>query len=872
MTMSFNSEEQNFKKITEKFEGLVKLKYLPSSLEIVTTLSQDLKYVNFELVSENCTQIDAISKSENEKLDEISKAANEKVFIHYEWSLLAGRLCTLQLKRKTNPSFSQNVIKTKTLYNKEWFKFVEKNSEELDKIIDTQYDWNFNILGIKTLLKSYLLKFKNNSQIIDTVETPQFLYLRVASFLWYEDFGNDKIDHLDLLEEDTVSQIKEQRQKNMIKRIRDYYLRLARGEISQASPTQFNAALKRHQLASCFLLRTGDNMQSISKSWKDCAIISMNTGGIGITFDETRHSEIGNTGYSDGIVPWIRILNNIMLGVNQGSKRRGSANVNICMWHRDAKVFIDLKKATGVEELRARDLFYTLMVSDEFMRRVENDEEWLLICPNKTNELYKLYGAEFKRQYEYLIDQHKKGNISPGTSELVSARELWYGVLNACIETGAIFIMFKDAINRKNNQANLGTIRMTNLCTEIVEYVDEKEIASCNLCSIVISKCVLINEEGKNYFSFEKLEELMNDAVDAMKQIINRNYYPEDIPEIKYSNMKNRPIGIGVQDLAGCFAKLDMVWGTDNCYDLNKKIAMHMYYYGMKRNVELAKIYGTYDSYEGCPASLGYFQFDLWGLEECMKQTGKTIYTCSVCQPGINDPEDDIIKKEDWQKLRKDMLDNGLYFSLMFAQMPTASTAHILGNNESIEPMAHNIFTKDVLSGKYVVLNKHMIDDLVKIGMWNQETASSLLKNNGSIQHIEIPEELHPGTKFRLKHLMRKYKTAFEIKQSVLAKMYLDRAVFQCQTTSNNVFMVEPTKERLHKYLYYVWSKGGKTGMYYLRQTATVNPIDFSIDAVSKTLGTQVQDYSKSYQSESSSSSSSGSNLIQFQQCDSCGA
>ncbi len=503
---------------------------------------------------------------------------------------------------------------------------------------------------------------------------------------------------------------------------------------------------------------------------------------------------------------------------NGGSRRKGSGTVYTTDWNIDIFEFVDAKKPTGAEELRARGLFYALMISDEFMRRVRKDEMWSLVCPAKTNGLEKKYGIEFEKAY---LDIEKNGleGKYPNAFRRVRARELWVHIMISQITTGMPFIVYKDAVNRKSNQKNLGTIRSSNLCVEIMEYTDDDNIASCNLSSIPISHYVKFRD-GKPYFDYEELGKTTRRTMRNLKQMIDRNYYPEDVPQIKYCNMRNKPIGIGIQDLAGCFAMMDLIWDSDEARELNKEIANTMYYHGMDENVKMAKEFGAYETFQGSPASKGYFQFDLWSLEKLGKSENEISY---------NDlPKN---KKYDYEPIRKDMIEFGLYFSLVFSQMPTASSAHILGKNESVEPYTRLMYARTVLSGQFVVTVTHLVEDLEKIGLWNDEMLKHLFRNQGSIQ--TFPEENLDGPiRFRLRYLKEKYKTAFELKQEVTANLYLDRAEYQCQSSSNNAFMVKPTLKKLNAYHFHMWRGGAKTGMYYLHQVPGSEPLNFSLDAV----------------------------------------
>ena len=819
---------------------------LLSSIEILKIFSKDLEAIDISILETYVNVIDKTYphsdfKSIENKYFELATLCKDKSYSHPEWSLLSGRIRMLYIKITIPSTFSEACEKLKPILDPEYFTFCTHpdNIELLNFIINPHLDWKFDIFAVETLLKGYLSRVKDDDGVSHLCETPQYMYLRIAVYLWFQN-GH------------TTNKEREE----MFENIKQTYKDFSEGKISGPSPLQFNAGTKRPQLSSCFLLNVSDSMGSISKSWHDSAIISKNNGGIGMDFSSLRHSEIGNHGWSQGIVPWAKIMNEILATVNQGGRRKGSGTMWITDWHADIFEFTDLKDPLGKDELRARDLFYGIMVSDLFMRRVRHDEMWSLMCPAKTKGLEKLYGIEFEKSYLELEKKGLEGKI-PHSFRQVKARELWLHILRSQIKTGMPFILFKDSINRKSNQKNLGTIRMSNLCCEIVEYVDQDNIASCNLSSIPISRFVKYKTHEKIldpnfynpyisnnvYFDFEELGQVTRRTLRNLAQMINRNYYPEEVPQIKYTNMRNRPIGVGIQDLAGCFAMMDLCWDSKEAKELNEKIARVMYYHGMDENVKMAREFGAYETFKGSPASEGFFQFDLWNVEESIKN--------SLSNTGIKNPEEHVNQKFEessqnfkssnifinpdsdfnWDDLRSRMTIHGLYFSLVFSQMPTASSAQILGNNESIEPYTQLLYTRTVLSGQFVVSVPYLIKDLEQIGLWNDKMLRHLFNNQGSIQ--SFPEEdLKGSVAFRLRYLKKKYRTVFELSQKVSADLYISRAKYQCQTSSNNGFFPKPTPDIINAYLFYMWKMGAKTAIYYTRQPAGSDPLNFSLDSL----------------------------------------
>lgn len=784
----------------DKFESLVFDMQL-NSKKIVETLSSDLKAIDTSLISKNFKILDAMVDQEK-FFFELAILCRDKTYSHPEWGLLAGRVRMLRNKRIVPKTFRESCELLRPLLDNEYYKFCIKNSEFLESVVDKEkgLDWMFDVFAVETLNKGYLASILDNSGVRHQAEIPQYMYLRISVFLWHPINGSDITDDIKL-------------------KIKQTYIDLSVGKISPPSPLQFNAGMKKSQSASCFLLSVSDSMTSLSKSWHDSAIISMNSGGIGMVFDSVRHSEIGHSGWSKGVIPWIKIQNEILAAVDQSGKRKGSGAMYITDWHLDVFEFIELKDPQGKEEVRARELFYGIMVSDLFMKRVANNGMWSLFCPAKTGGLEKTYGKEFEAKYLELEKRGLNGEF-PRTFRQVEARDLWKHILKSQITTGGPYTIYKCAVNRKSNQKNLGTIRTSNLCSEIVEYVDDDNIASCNLSSIPVSSFVKFRDaENKKdpYFDFDELGQITRRTMRNLKQMIDRNYYPEDIPQLKYTNFRNRPIGIGIQDLAGCFALMDFCWGSVEAKKLNEKIARVMYYHGMEENVKMAEEFGAYETFSGSPASQGLFQFDLWTIEEAEKRG----YDCETLPKPC--------KEFDWDQLRLRMVEKGLYFSLLFAQMPTASSAQIRGNNESVEPYTQLLYARTVLSGQFIICIPHLVRDLEDIDLWNDEMLNHLFVNQGSIQTFH-EDNLSPEVKSRLQYIKLKYKTAFELSQRITGGLYLDRARYQCQSSSNNVFMKNPKATNLSAYHFFMWRGGAKTGSYYVRQTAGSNPLNFSLD------------------------------------------
>lgn len=692
--------------------------------------------------------------------------------LHPDYAILAARIAVSNLHKVTEKSFSKNIqamydyVNPKTgekapLIGEETYQAVMANADRLDSAIIYDRDFGYDYFGFRTLERSYLLKMNGKVS-----ERPQQMLMRVSVGIHSNDID---------------------------KAIETYNL-LSEKWFTHATPTLFNAGTPKPQLSSCFLLSMkDDSIAGIYDTLKQCAEISQSAGGIGLSLHNIRATGSyikGTNGTSNGIVPMLRVFNDTARYVDQGGgRRKGSFAMYLEPWHADIEDFLDLKKNHGKEEQRARDLFYAMWVPDLFMKRVEQDTTWTLFCPNEAPGLYETHSEEFEALYEK-YEKEGRGR------KTVKAREIWYKIMESQIETGTPYMLYKDSCNAKSNQQNLGTIRSSNLCCEILEYTSPEEVAVCNLASINLSKFI---EDKK--FNFEKLREITHVATKNLNRIIDINYYP--VKEAKTSNFRHRPIGIGVQGLADAFILMGLPFDGPEAKLLNKQIFETIYYASVEASSEMAAIDGAYETYEGSPASKGQLQFDMWGV------TPTDLW--------------------DWKELKKKVKKNGLRNSLLVAPMPTASTAQILGNNESFEPYTSNIYTRRVLSGEFAVVNKHLLKDLVERGLWNDELKDELIAANGSVQGIaSIPQDM--------KDL---YKTVWEISQKTIIEMAADRGAFICQSQSMNLYMTSPNFAKMSSMHFYAWRQGLKTGMYYLRSQAAAQAIKFTVDQTKLTKSTE---------------------------------
>lgn len=735
------------------------------------------------------------------------------------WYILAGRLVVKFLEVTIPETFLAVTLEFKKHLHPDYYDFVLENDKVLETMIVPERNYLFDYFGINTLIKSYLLK-KEEDEKFKTMEHPNYLYLRVATFM--KMFGRKQIQELEtkLERKLTIEELKERVQNSLvdIKRVYDY---LSLGYYSHASPTLFNSGLVRSSCSSCFLMSVDDNIPAIGKSWLDSSIMSMNSGGIGMDFSALRHSKIGITGYSKGIISWLKIQNEILSVVDQGGKRNGSGCVFCCDWHVDFEEFIDARRNDGSDTLRARDLFYSAYVSDLFMKRVQNDEMWSLICPNKEPRLVTTWGEEFERLYQ---EAEEKGLYT----RQVKARYLWKKLYDNQRMLGMPFITYKDAINRKCNQQNLGTIRCSNLCQEITQFSSKDETASCNLASISLDEAYYEEEvDGKvqGKVNYDHITKMAYELTVNLNDIIDRTYYPEEVPQIKYANLKHRPIAIGVQGLADLFCKLNLAWEydakedgeIDKTRELNLNLFSAMYYGALCASCDLAKEHGAYSSYQGSPVSQGKLQFDMW------EEEGKGYDFFSTTNP---------ISEQKWNELREKIKKYGIRNSLLIAAMPTASTAQIRGKCEAFEPACTRIGARKVLSGQYMLVCKHLFKELKSLNLWKTGVVKQIMDDQGSVQSIEkgmTPEDIETH-KSTIAWLKRKYKTSYEISQKRLLDLTIDRGRYVCQSQSHNCFF--PSKDLTYQkwtsYHMYGWKRGIKTGMYYLRQLIPHSNINFA--------------------------------------------
>ncbi len=682
---------------------------------------------------------------------------------HPDYAKLAARIAVSNLHKTTSKSFSNSMKRLYTyndpktgesasLISTEVYGIIKKNAALLDSSIIYDRDFSYDYFGFKTLERSYLMRLDNK-----VVERPQHMLMRVAVGIHMGD----------------------------IPAAIETYTLMSEKWFTHATPTLFNSGTPKPQLSSCFLLTMkDDSIDGIYDTLKQCAKISQSAGGIGLSIHQIRGKGSyikGTNGTSNGIVPMLRNFDMTARYVDQGGgKRKGSFAIYLEPWHSDVFDFLELKKNHGKEELRARDLFYALWISDLFMKRVENNDDWSLFCPHEAPGLSDCYGDDFEKLYE---KYEKEGKAK----KVVKAQDLWFEILESQIETGVPYILYKDAANRKSNQKNLGTIKSSNLCTEIMEYTSKDEVAVCNLASIALSKYVI---DGK--FDHNKLYDITYTATKNLNKVIDVNYYP--IKEARTSNMRHRPIGLGVQGLADAFCMLRLPFDSQESRKLNKEIFETIYFAAMTASKDLAKKEGTYETFKGSPVSKGIFQFDMWGVSP---DSGRW----------------------DWMGLKKEVKKHGVRNSLLVAPMPTASTSQILGNNECFEPFTSNIYTRRTLSGEFIIVNKFLMNDLIKLGLWNDSMKNRLIEANGSVQNLsDVPQEL--------KDL---YKTVWEISQRAVIDMAADRGAYICQSQSMNVHIQDPNFGKLTSMHFYAWKKGLKTGMYYLRTKAATDAIKFTV-------------------------------------------
>ena len=681
----------------------------------------------------------------------IAEVASSYSTESYEYGILAGRIEVMTLHNNTPTTFTEAMRRLKGIMSTEFMNKVE--AFDYSSYINHQNDYQYDIIGLRTLKRSYLLK--DNMGI---VERPQYLLMRVAVFL-----------------------------SNSSEQAISLYNTISEGWYTHASPTLFNAGLKHSQLASCFLMSMkDDSIQGIYETLQDVALISKSAGGIGISVSNVRAKGTpikGTNGTSNGLVPMLRVFNSTARYVDQGgNKRKGSFAIYIEPWHKDVQDVLKLKLNHGVEEERARDLFYGLWIPDLFMKRVEADADWSLFCPTEAPDLQDAYGDEFERLYE-----HYEATVK--TRKVVKARDIWFQACTAQIETGTPYLLYKDACNLKSNQQNLGTIRSSNLCCEIVEYHAPDETAVCTLASIALPK--FVTQHG---FNFDRLIEMAGIVTENLNLVIDKTSYP--IKEAAYSNHRHRPIGIGVQGLSDVFQMMGFSYDSKEAAELNRDIFESIYYGSVKKSVELAKRDGPYSTFQGSPASKGLFQFNLWGIEPS--------------------------QRFDWGPLRVDMMNHGLRNSLLTAPMPTASSAQILGNTESFEPRTSNMYVRRVLSGEFVIVNKYLQRTCQKMGLWDQKLINSIIKNKGSVQDTDLPD-----------NIKQIFKTTWEISNKTMIDMAAARGPYIDQSQSLNLYLASPTHQQLSSMHFYGWKRGLKTGVYYLRTQPKASPIQFTCESCS---------------------------------------
>jgi len=711
---------------------------------------------------------DNVSTSELDNL--AAEIAATMTTSHPDYAKLAARISVSNLHKNTKKTFSEVMTdlyeyvnprtgKKAPLLSDEVHRVISENKEKLDSTIIYNRDFGYDYFGFKTLERSYLLKL--NGEI---AERPQHMLMRVSIGI--------HIDDLDAA-------------------IETYEL-MSKKYFTHATPTLFNSGTPKPQMSSCFLLTMkDDSIDGIYDTLKQTAKISQSAGGIGLSIHNIRATGSyisGTNGTSNGIVPMLRVFNDTARYVDQGGgKRKGSFAMYVEPWHADIFDFLDLKKNHGKEEMRARDLFYAMWMPDLFMKRVEQNEKWTLMCPHECPGLFDVYGEEFEKLYEK-YEAENKGR------KTIKARDLWEKITESQIETGTPYMLYKDAANRKSNQKNLGTIRSSNLCTEILEYTSPDEVAVCNLASIALPMFIKGNE-----FDHKELFKITKRVTRNLNKVIDRNYYP--VKEAENSNMRHRPIGLGVQGLADTFIKLRMPFTSDEAKKLNQEIFETLYFAAVTASMELAKEEGPYSTFKGSPISEGEFQYNLWGVKD-----------------------EELSGRWNWAKLRKQVMKEGVRNSLLLAPMPTASTSQILGNNEAFEPYTSNIYTRRVLSGEFIVVNKHLLEDLVSRDLWNDEVKNAIMRNNGSVQDIDIiPSDL--------KEL---YKTVWELSMKDIIDMSRHRGYFIDQSQSLNLFMENANYSKLTSMHFYAWKSGLKTGMYYLRTKSAVDAIKFTLEKEKK--------------------------------------
>lgn len=717
--------------------------------KLVNEMQSDIDVI---LVSQKvCNALhDGVTTRELDKL--AAEISMSLITSHPDYGNLAAYIVISDIhKNMKNVTFLDlmKLMNERNLITNEVVEIATKYNTEFENLLDYNKDYLFDFFGIKTLEKNYF--YKHNGI---TYERPQDLFLRVAIGIHGDSYEN----------------------------IVNTYKMMSDKLFIHATPTLFNSGTPRPQLASCFLMGMNDNITDIYKTLSDCAQISKWAGGIGLWIHDIRSngsSIRGIQGACTGIVPMLKVFNDTARYVNQEGRRPGSIAIYLSVDHPDIYDFLEMKKNTGDEEMRARDLFYAAWIPDLFMKRVKEGKNWSLFCPNDCPGLSDLYGDAYESKY---LEYESAGKAK----RTVEAQSLWFAICNAQIETGTPYVLYKDAVNSKCNQNNLGTIKSSNLCCEITEYTDSKEIAVCNLASICLPSFVKDTQ-----FDFEKLGEVVKQMVINLNSVIDRSFYP--VPEAAFSNKRHRPIGIGVQGLSDVYMLMRYPFDSPEASKLNAQIFETIYYYAVTQSVALAKTLGPYETFQGSPASKGVLQFDMWNVTPVMYN---------------------------WDSLKEEVKTHGLRNSLLVAPMPTATTSQIMGNNECFEPITSNLYVRRTIAGEFKVLNKHLVKDLSSLGLWNQEMKDQIVYHRGSVQNINgIPDTLK-----------KLYKTSWELSQKVIINQAADRGAFVCQSQSMNLFVPKPTLKILSSMHFYAWEKGLKTGIYYLRTKPASNPIQFTVD------------------------------------------
>lgn len=730
---------------------------LTSFITLLRNKSPKLNFVDVRKVLEATKSSLSEQPSTTEIPNIVAEISAGMTTQHHHYSKLAGRAIMSALHKSTPATFSKSVELNKGLFSNTFYQAVSVISDAINGLIRAERDYQYDIFAVKTLTRSYLLKHKSR-----IVETPQYMLMRVAIAITL----GKKVTGADFLS--TIAQT---------------YEAMSKGWYTHATPTLFHAGLKKQQMASCYLMTMKeDSISGIYETLKNCALISKGAGGIGLSVSQIRPSGssiAGTNGVSNGLVPMLKVFNDTARYVDQGGgKRKGSFAIWLEPWHPDVVAWLDLKKNHGDENARARDLFYGLWIPDLFMKRVKDNAMWSMFCPHTCPGLQDTWGPEFEAlysKYEYEGRAHAQ----------IPAQELWLKICDSQIETGTPYLMYKDACNRNSNQQNLGTIRSSNLCCEVVEYTSPEETAVCTLASIALPKCL-----AGSKFEFSRLETVTRMVVRNLNAVLDINYYP--VPEAANSNLKHRPIGIGIQGLHDVFQRLEIPYDSEDAAKLNIEIFETIYYAAVSESNELAKKYGSYETFQGSPASKGMLQFDLQGVTPTSRYN--------------------------WDSLKASVQQFGLRNSLLVAPMPTASTAQILGNTESFEPRTSNLYTRRVLAGEYMVVNPHLQDKLVEMGLWNEENRMNLIANRGSVKGMELPENVKSI-----------FKTVFEMSQKALINLSAGRSGYICQSQSLNLYLTSPTRAKISSMAFYAWSKGLKTGCYYLRSQPKARPIQFTV-------------------------------------------